>query len=299
MVLNKTRVLPAKFEARRETGGRIEGLFIAEPSPGVWHVLLKGVGRLRDKESLVLSNGYRLSLVRRLDRGECEMRLEPAAPANEVLSKIGSTPLPPYIERNVKKSKRQNVKTWAQEDAADFEEYQTVYASVPGAVAAPTAGLHFTTELLERIHQAGVCAADLVLHVGLGTFQPIEVDDLSAHVMHREWYSLPQASVAAIRAARSSGGRIIAVGTTSVRVLETCSQSGSLQSGEGWTNLFIYPPYEFRAVDMLITNFHLPGSTLLALVAAWMGAPLLRRVYQTAIDAKYRFYSYGDAMLIL
>lgn len=285
LVLNRTRVLPAKFRGQRETGGRIEGIFVAEERPGIWRVMLKGSGRLREGETIGIGEGYRLRLERRLERGECEMRVEPVEAAVEVLGRIGSMPLPPYIDR--------------ESEDCDFEQYQTVYGDAPGAIAAPTAGLHFTHELLEKVRAGGVSIAECVLHVGLGTFQPIEVDELSAHVMHREWYSLPSGSAERIRAARSAGGRCVAVGTTSVRVLESSSAEGSLKSGEGWTNLFIYPPYEFRAVDMLITNFHLPGSTLLALVGAWMGMPLMRRVYATAIEERYRFYSYGDAMLIV
>jgi S-adenosylmethionine:tRNA ribosyltransferase-isomerase len=290
LVLNTTRVLPARFFARRATGGRVEGLFLREVGPGQWRVLFTGVRRLHAGERLTLGEGrWFLTFLRRLERGECEVRLEPAAEAFDVLSAVGTMPLPPYIRREETDGR----------SATDRTTYQTVYARQPGAVAAPTAGLHFTPELLSRVRGMGVGVCEAVLHVGLGTFAPLVAEDLADHKMHAEWYRLDEDSAAALRARRAAGGRIVAVGTTSVRVLETCAREGELSGGEGWTDIFIYPPHAFRAVDALVTNFHLPGSTLLALVCAFAGREQILEAYHVAIAEGYRFYSYGDAMLIV
>lgn len=307
LVLNNTRVVPARFFGRRETGGQIEGLFLHETAAG-WSVLLKSGGRLRPDELITLipppgeAHGgdpadmpsARLRLIARGQRGEWTVRPEPTAPAHELLARFGRTPLPPYIERTGGPS------------SDDEERYQTVYAAAPGAVAAPTAGLHFTPELLDRLAARGISRATLTLHVGAGTFLPLDADDLSDHVMHAERFVLPEATAARLNAARAAGGRIIAVGTTSARTLETAARlsvslapGGGLLASEGWTDLFIYPPWTFRAIDGLLTNFHLPGSTLLALVMALAGEEAIRRAYAEAIREEYRFYSYGDAMLIL
>ncbi len=319
LVLNATRVVPARFSARRPTGGRIDGLFLRETATGRWEVMLNGAGRLKDGESLSLGAGrWSMRLMRRLERGICEVLIEPATAAAEVLDAVGAAPLPPYIRRGPDDD--------AELAAMDRRRYQTVYARAPGAVAAPTAGLHFTDGLLRALRERGVITAEILLHVGLGTFQPVEVDDLAQHKMHAEWYDLSEPAARTIQTARAAGGRIVAVGTTSVRVLETCAgknggevcmQQGGvvrqvppvwptmpprrdwLQARSGWTDLLIYPPYEFRAVDALITNFHLPGSTLLALVCAFAGREAVLRAYAAAIGERYRFYSYGDAMLIV
>ncbi len=291
LVLNRSRVLPARFVARRATGGRIPGLFLVEDSPGRWRVLLTGAGRLREGEHLSLDGGpWSIIWRRHLDRGMCEVSVEPPDDARKILDRIGAMPLPPYIHRDLPDEKH---------DQIDREQYQTVYAAVPGSVAAPTAGLHFTPELLDRIRARGTTVAEVVLHVGLGTFQPIEVDDLRDHRMHHEWYEISDAAVESMTHSRQAGGRIVAVGTTSVRVLETAAASGQIAPGVGWTNIFVYPPYRCRSVDALVTNFHLPGSTLLALVMAFAGREQTLHAYRTAIEAGYRFYSYGDAMLIL
>ena len=293
LVINRTYVVPAKFVARRASGGKIGGLFVREDAPGQWTVLLAGAGRLRPGEELALERqDWRMRFVRRRERGMCEVRVEPPAPASLVLEAIGDAPLPPYIRRTGEDEPELR--------AADRSCYQTVYAKEAGAIAAPTAGMHFTPELLHHIrHDLGATIADVVLHVGLGTFQPVEVEDLTDHKMHEEWYCLSPENAAAIEQARASGGRVIAVGTTSVRVLETCAATGRLLPQSGWTNLLIQPPCEFRAVDALVTNFHLPGSTLLALVFAFAGRERILAAYQTAIEQEYRFYSFGDAMLIL
>jgi S-adenosylmethionine:tRNA ribosyltransferase-isomerase len=212
-------------------------------------------------------------------------------PAGELLRQFGRMPLPPYIRR---------ARGGDTHDAADRERYQTVYAARDGAVAAPTAGLHFTPQLLEAIRARGVTQERVTLHVGYGTFAPIEVEDLAAHPMHAEYFEITRETAARLRATREQGGRVLAAGTTSARVLETTWRLNGWRDGAaGWTDLFCYPPYTFGGVDLLLTNFHLPRSTLLALVMAFAGVDLIRRAYAHAIAQRYRFYSYGDAMLIL
>lgn len=292
LVVNRTKVMPAKFAAYRATGGRIAGLFVKEGPVGRWWVMLTGAKRLKAGERLRLgASKWLLRLEERLGRGLYSARVEPPDSAAVVLGKVGAAPLPPYIRRSSDGHDPDH--------QADLERYQTVYAAAPGAVAAPTAGLHFTDSLLAEIDRVGVSLAELVLHVGLGTFQPVEVDDLTEHLMYKEWFDLPAGSAETLRATRSDGGRIVAVGTTSVRVLETCAGDGHVRAGRGWTDLLIYPPYAFQTTDALLTNFHLPGSTLLALVCAFAGRDRVMEAYGTAVRDRYRFYSYGDAMLIL
>jgi len=296
LVINRTYVLPAKFIAQRRTGGRVNGLFIREHGPGRWTVLLSGVRRLRDGECMTLGTSqhdspYRMTLLERGERGSCEVSIEPPDPARGVLETVGRAPLPPYIQRKETEPAAMNV--------LDREYYQTVYAEEPGSIAAPTAGMHFTPGLLDRIRAKGTSIADVLLHVGLGTFQPVEADDLANHHMHSEWYSLSDEQAATIEQARLAGGCVVAVGTTSVRVLETCGKDGKLKPQSGWSDLLIYPPYRFAATDALVTNFHLPDTTLLALVCAFAGREAIMSAYNCAIAERYRFYSYGDAMLIL
>lgn len=295
LVLNNTRVLPARFFCRRETGGRVEGLFLRDARAGsggsasqAWCVLLKPAARLNVGERLRCdgADDQALVIAERHERGEWTVRPEPATSAEALLARIGQAPLPPYIHRGDGPS------------PDDSERYQTVYARQAGAVAAPTAGLHFTTELLRRLRADGVQMAEVTLHVGLGTFAPIEVADLCDHRMHSEWFECPGETVERIAATRRAGGRIVAVGTTSARVLE--SLPAEVRGGtRGWTDIFVYPPYAFRNVDALLTNFHLPGSTLMALVMAFAGVEVVRAAYQEAIAERYRFYSYGDAMAIV
>ncbi len=293
LVVNDTRVLPARFFTRRASGGRVEVLFL-HATDADWCVLLKAGGRLRVGEALVCeSGGVHLKILERLERGQWLVRPEPAVEAVSFLNLVGQTPLPPYIRRTAP-------------DPLDADRYQTVYANRPGAVAAPTAGMHFTPELLSCLEQAGVRRVSVTLHVGAGTFTPIEVEDLAEHRMHAEWFEVSADALRELGQTRSRGGRIVAVGTTSVRVLESlaaglidAANSEPLKGTSGWTDIFIYPPYRFRCVDSLITNFHLPGSTLLALVMAFATPELVRRAYAEAIRRRYRFYSYGDALLIL
>ena len=298
LVINKTRVVAARFAARRATGGRIGGLFVREDGPGRWCVMLNGSRRLKPGERLKLqSEGpppdgshWTMLVGQRRQRGLWDVTIDPPLPAAEILARIGSMPLPPYIRRPADGA--------AEQDRLDRTRYQTVYAQSPGAVAAPTAGLHFTASLLDDLKAKGVGIAEVLLHVGLGTFQPIEADDLCEHDMHSEWYDLPSETVERLGRVRSASGRIVAVGTTAVRVLETCGRSGTLTAEQGSTDIFIYPPYSFRMTDALLTNFHLPASTLLALVCAFAGRELVLKAYRAAVEERYRFYSYGDAMFI-
>ncbi len=290
LVINKTRVLPARFGVRRATGGRLDGLFVSEQAAGRWRVLLSGVRRIRADEALAFVGGpWTLEVVSRGARGLCEVCVSPPDSAERILSAVGRAPLPPYIKRQDDPDA----------DARDLVRYQTVYAETAGSIAAPTAGLHFTEALLERLSAQGTATAQVTLHVGLGTFAPIEVADLRDHPMHRERFDLTEDDAEIVRHTRRGGGRIVAVGTTSVRVLETCADEHGLHARSDWTDLLIYPPFAFRATDALLTNFHLPGSTLLALVLAFGGRELMLRAYECAVREGYRFYSYGDAMLIV
>lgn len=292
LVLNDTRVLKARFFARRSTGGRIEALFLHADADG-WRVLLKPSAKLRVGETLACEGtDAGLALAARRERGEWLARPEPPTDPLTLLEKIGAPPLPPYIARP------------AGPAADDVARYQTIYADQPGAVAAPTAGLHFTPELFAQLDELGVRRVTLTLHVGLGTFQPIQAAELADHPMHAEQYSISADAIARLDAVRRAGGRIVAVGTTSTRVLESLPLTLGVDDApatghSGWTDIFIYPPYQPRNLDMLITNFHLPGSTLLALVMALAGREQTLAAYADAVAQRYRFYSYGDALLLL
>jgi S-adenosylmethionine:tRNA ribosyltransferase-isomerase len=294
LVLNDTKVFPARLLGRRSrTSGKWEGLFLRELPDHTWELMCQARGRLHKGEVIEIEQGpLQIRLVGRLPEGRWQAR--PCAPgsAAELLARHGQVPLPPYIRKG-------------RAEPGDEERYQTVYARRAGAVAAPTAGLHFTPEVFERLERRGIGWSHVTLHVGPGTFQPIQCEDVTQHRMHREWGELPEATALAITACKARGGRVVAVGTTSVRVLETAAltdperERGILSAWSGETDLFIYPPYEFRIVDALLTNFHLPRSTLLLLVGAFAGVELIRRAYKTAVENEYRFYSYGDAMLIV
>jgi S-adenosylmethionine:tRNA ribosyltransferase-isomerase len=289
LILNDTRVLPARLLGKRlRTSGKWEGLFLRALPDASWEMLCQTRGRLTEGERILVAPGpLELELLRRTATGHWLARPSDTQVAFELLRTYGQVPLPPYIRKG-------------SAGEADRERYQTVYATRPGAVAAPTAGLHFTPRLLEQLAERGIPTARVTLHVGVGTFQPIQTEDFRQHRMHHEWGELPAATVAAIAACRQRQGRVIAVGTTTVRVLETAARADTdLRPWSGDTDLFIYPPYEFKLVDALLTNFHLPRSTLLLLVGAFAGVELIREAYRTAIAEKYRFYSYGDAMLIV
>ena len=296
LVLNDTRVLPARFFARRGSGGRLEGLFLSTVSAAdIWQVMLKGVARIKPGERIILEGRdgrdfCTAEILEKKQEGICLLKVEGPSGPEGVLEAVGFPPLPPYIRRDRDAAKA----------GVDRERYQTVYARHPGAVAAPTAGLHFTQELLGRLSGQGVRLARVTLHVGAGTFKPIATESVEEHPIHHEWYRIDQENAALVNDARRSGARIVAVGTTAVRVLETvCNADGLLEARTGTTNLFITPGYKFKIVDAMITNFHLPRSTLLALVSAIAGPETIRRAYRHAIEHRYRFYSYGDAMLLL
>jgi S-adenosylmethionine:tRNA ribosyltransferase-isomerase len=294
LVRNDTRVVPARLVGRREsTGGRWEGLFLRERPGGTWEVMARTRGRPTVGERVVVGQGLRLALEARGESGCWIVRPledESAGPDDAttlaLLDRHGQTPLPPYIRRG-------------READGDRQAYQTVYARRPGSAAAPTAGLHFTAAVLDRMADRGVACVDLTLHVGPGTFRPITAERIEDHVMHAEWAELPAEAVGILDERRRQGGRIVAVGTTSARTLETAAASGTLRPFAGETRLFIRPGHAFRGLDALITNFHLPRSSLLVLVAAFAGADLIRAAYAEAIRRRYRFFSYGDAMLIL
>lgn len=298
LVVNDTRVLRARLFARRASGGRVEFLLL-EPStgvPGAWTALVHPARRLRVGERLALEGApFAVHLVQR-GQGpdgaamEWSVGIEDARglPVDPqiVMERAGHVPLPPYVRRP--------------DEDADGSRYQTIFAASPGAVAAPTAGLHFTEDLLLRLARRGVERATLTLHVGPGTFQPVKSERIEEHRMHAERYELPLATVEAVKRARARGGRVVAVGTTAVRTLESCvDEHGELHPGRGSTNLFLRPGARFRAVDALFTNFHLPRSTLLMLVCAFAGRERVLRLYREAVALDYRFYSYGDAMLLL
>ncbi len=291
MVVNNTRVIPAKFAAQRATGATVGGLFLRELEVGRWEILAGNTKRVADGEWLnVIGDKRRMRIVERGERGRCIVDIDPPSPALEILEAVGATPLPPYIERPTAPT--------SAVDAADRASYQTIFANKPGAVAAPTAGLHFTDRVLQDIAEKGVLRAEVTLHVGTGTFAPVTVDDLSKHAMHSEWYDLPGKTATQLTDTKRKNGRIVAIGTTSVRVLESV-EKGPAGAANGWTNLLIYPPYEFKNTDVLLTNFHLPESTLLALVSAFAGYDLVTDAYRAAVAERYRFFSYGDAMLIV
>jgi S-adenosylmethionine:tRNA ribosyltransferase-isomerase len=285
LVLNDTKVIKARLIAHRSTGARIE-IFLVEPvEDGLWKALVKPQKRVKEDDILKVSDHLSVRIVRKED-GYCVVKLESDWDILDALQEYGHVPIPPYIQTG-----NENSKTFE-------EQYQTVFASTPGAVAAPTAGLHFTEDLLDELKQKGVTIETVTLHVGYGTFQPITDDTFTNHTMHSERYMISEDTAARLNAAKHSGKRIVAVGTTSVRTLETASQHGPIHGGESTSELFIYPGYTYRFVDAMITNFHLPKSSLLLLVSAFSGKDLMDKAYKTAISEKFRFFSFGDAMFI-
>ncbi len=300
LVINQSKVIPARFYLRRTSGGRIEGLFLEEAPNSRWLVLLKNAARVKIDEILDFTtadtsvglpeNPPQIKVIER--RQEGQYLLEPLfnEPGFAVLERFGIMPLPPYIKRQAGDNHQKN----------DLSRYQTVYAHTPGSVAAPTAGLHFTPELIQQLESKGVQIARVTLHVGLGTFKPVTADKLEDHQMHHEWYEVSSQAADVINQTKAAGKRVIAVGTTSVRTLESLPFSdGRIRPHADWTNLFITPGCQFHVIDGMITNFHLPRTTLLAMVCALAGKEKVINAYQQAVAQKYRFYSYGDAMLIL
>lgn len=286
LVMNNTRVLPARlYGIKPETGGHVELLLLKNTQGDDWEVLAKPAKRLRVGSQISFGDGrLTATVVEELDHGGRIVRFSYEGIFLEVLESLGEMPLPPYIH----------------EKLADRERYQTVYAKENGSAAAPTAGLHFTEELLEQIAAKGVKLVYLTLHVGLGTFRPVSVDSLDDHEMHSEFYSLSEEAAQTLRQVKANGGRVIAVGTTSIRTLETIGSKfqGQIQADSGWTNIFIKPGYDWKVVDAFSTNFHLPKSTLVMLVSAFAGRSLTLKAYEHAIAERYRFFSFGDAMFI-
>ncbi len=314
LVLNDTKVLPARFFAQRQTGALLEGLFLTEQAGAsdTWEVMLKGARKVKPGERIRILNRsqkvgtarhlsqdgdigvqctpyYEAKLIEKREGGVCILKVDSERRAEDILDEVGFPPLPPYIRRDGD----------VEQAREDRQRYQTVYACRPGAVAAPTAGLHFTEPLLVQLQQLGIRLASVTLHVGAGTFKPVTAENLEDHEIHHEWYEIDAENASTINETKASGGRVIAVGTTATRVLETVASGPHISPSNGTTGLFIAPGYEFKMVDVMITNFHLPRSTLLALVAAFAGLDATLAAYRHAVEQRYRFYSYGDAMLIL
>lgn len=285
LVMNNTRVIPARlYGVKEDTGGKIEFLLLKRIDLNTWNVILKPGKRARTGARFVFGDGLlKAEVIEVKPDGNRIVRFEYDGVWEELLDKLGEMPLPPYIKEKLE----------------DKERYQTVYSKIEGSAAAPTAGLHFTNELLEAIKDKGVKTAYLTLHVGLGTFRPVSVENVEEHVMHTEHYEVSQEAAEIINETRKSGGRIVAVGTTSVRTLETVAEdNGTMKAEIGDTSIFIYPGYKFKVTDSIITNFHLPESTLLMLVSAFAGKENIFAAYEQAVKEKYRFFSFGDAMLL-
>ncbi len=287
LVINETKVFPARLVGTKDrTDAQVEIFLLRELEPSLWEVLVKPARKVRIGNRLTVGKELVGDVIDNTVSGGRVVRFHYDGDFYAIVERIGKSPLPPYIKR--------------EPEPLDKERYQTVYAKTRGAVAAPTAGLHFTRELLKKVEKKGVKIVPVLLHLGLGSFRPVAVEDLSRHKMDSEYYEVSEESVEAINATMAAGRKVIAVGTSTVRVLETVVTSeGFVKPGKGWTDKFIYPPYEFKIVDRLITNFHLPGSTLLMMVCAFAGRDLIFKAYRKAIRDKFRFYSYGDAMLIL
>lgn len=285
LVFNDTRVIPARLlGVKPATGAKIEVFLLNRITKDDWEVLVKPGKKARPGTVIEFGGNLRCQVVDSTDFGGRVVRFSYQGVFEEILDILGETPLPPYIKAQL----------------TDKERYQTVYARERGSAAAPTAGLHFTRELMEKIESMGVNLTFVTLHVGLGTFRPVTAEDITEHVMHREYYSVPAATAAIVNQTLAAGKRVIAVGTTAVRTLESAaSATGCLAAKSGWTEIFIYPGYEFKIVKALITNFHLPKSTLLMLISALAGRELIFKAYREAVDQRYRFFSFGDAMFII
>ncbi len=281
LILNDTKVIPARLIGKKETGAKIEIFLLKPVYENVWEVLIKNIKRVKEGQKVIISDDFHVKLLEKYKEGKAVVQLI-GKDTQSLINKYGHIPLPPYIER--------------EDEEKDKKLYQTVFARKEGAVASPTAGLHFTEELLNNLQKKGVKTAFLTLHVGLGTFRPITVEDITKHKMHEEYYQIPDETIDLIKQTKDKGRSVIAVGTTVVRTLETYAQTGSK---EGFSNIFIYPPYRFKIVNSLITNFHLPKSTLLLLVSAFAGREFILKAYEEAVKKRYRFFSYGDAMLII
>ncbi|HWR29792.1 MAG TPA: tRNA preQ1(34) S-adenosylmethionine ribosyltransferase-isomerase QueA [Negativicutes bacterium] len=283
LVANDTKVIPARLIGKRaDTGGRVEVFLLHRQSQDIWEVLVKPGKKMRPGQQVVFDETLRCEVKDVTEYGGRIIRFHYEGLFETVLDKLGETPLPPYIHQKL----------------ADPSRYQTVYARDRGSAAAPTAGLHFTPELMDKVRAKGASFAFITLNIGLGTFRPVRIENIAEHVMHREFYSVSPETAELIRRTKQQGGRIVAVGTTAVRTLESASAGGKLESGSGWSELFIYPGYDFKVIDALITNFHLPQSTLLMLVSAFAGKENMLAAYREAVRLQYRFFSFGDAMFL-
>ncbi|WP_456381804.1 tRNA preQ1(34) S-adenosylmethionine ribosyltransferase-isomerase QueA, partial [Persephonella sp.] len=281
LVLNDTKVIPARLKGKKKTGASIEVFLLRPLSDDVWEALVKNLKRLKEGQEIIFGEDFRGELLEKEGDGKAKVRLI-GNDINSLIKRYGHIPLPPYMER--------------EDEEEDKNHYQTVFARKEGAVASPTAGLHFTQELLEKIKNMGVNVEFVTLHVGLGTFRPVTVEDFTKHRMHEEYYQIPDRTLEVIKQTKERGKNVVAVGTTVVRTLETYALTGKK---EGFSDIFIYPPYRFKMVDRLITNFHLPKSTLILLVSAFASREMILNAYNIAVKERYRFFSYGDAMLIL
>ncbi len=287
LVMNNTRVLPARLIGKKETGGRIEMLLIPSwnGTKGEWKALIKGSGKVKRGARIQFEPGLQ-GEIEEVKDGKGKVSFSYQGEVTDILRKIGHIPLPPYIKRG--------------DEPLDRERYQTVFAERDGSIAAPTAGLHFTHALLQSLKENGVRTTMITLHIGIGTFAPVKARDIEDHTMEAEWIEISEETAREIKDTKARGGRVISVGTTTTRALESFSDgNGGVRCGKGMTSLFIYPPYRFRVIDGLVTNFHLPKSTLIMLVSAFAGKDLLMKAYQEAVHREYQFYSYGDAMLII
>jgi len=287
LVMNDTRVIPARIFGHRESGGKVEIFLVRRTAgdPECWSCLLRASKKFREGQSIILAEGMTAIIGARQGDDSWQIEFRGIEPFEAWLEREGHIPLPPYLQR--------------EDDEQDRERYQTVYARTPGAVAAPTAGLHFTRQLLTGLEGKGIETARLTLHTGLGTFLPVRVERVQEHRIHTEQYSLPKATADAVRAAKARGNKVVAVGTTTARTLEYAADNdGTVRAGDGEADIFIYPGYRFKVVDALVTNFHLPESTLLMLVSAFAGRERVMEAYREAVRRGFRFYSYGDAMLI-
>ena len=286
LVVNTTKVIRARLLGTRPSGAPAEVLLLKAMGDDVWEAMVQPGAKLQAGKMVTIADDFRIEMLDVTERGTRFVRLHSTLPAHEAVERHGHIPLPPYMTRS--------------DTSDDAQRYQTVYAQQAGSVAAPTAGLHFTDDVLDALAAKGVTRADVLLHVGAGTFRPISVDDPTEHVMHEEWFQVTASTADVLRDVKAGGRAVWAVGTTSMRTLESATRAdGTMPASEGTTDIFIYPPYQFRMVDHLLTNFHLPKSTLVMLVAAFAGYDLTMLAYHEAIAQEYRFYSYGDAMLII
>jgi len=290
LILNNTKVIPARLIGKKFTGANIEVFLVERKSETVWETLIKPSKRVKEGTIIEFSSELRAEILKRIPNDKWEVKFVFEGNFFEILDRVGNIPLPPYIERKLANETLKQL---------DYERYQTVYAKNPGSVAAPTAGLHFTPQVLDRLKEKGVEIGYVNLNVGLGTFRPVKTESILEHQMDREFYEIPESTAGLINRAKKQGKKIVAVGTTSVRTLESSfAENGEISATSGWSRMFIYPGYDFKVVDKLITNFHLPKSTLIMLVSALAGKDFVFEAYKQAIEQKYRFYSYGDCMLI-